>query len=130
MKKLTIKALLMAGIIAFSANVFADPITTPLEEKEIELSNNTDNGISDETLQVPVTATLNNGVVNVQFTGNVPMATVKANNALTGATVSQQTISATAGTISTIPVAGLSWGSITVTNNVSGASVSGNFNVE
>ena len=29
MKKLTIKALLMAGIIAFSANVFADPITTP-----------------------------------------------------------------------------------------------------
>ncbi len=130
MKKLTIKALLMAGIIAFSANVFADPITTPLEEKEIELSNNTDNGISDETLQVPVTATLNNGVVNVQFTGNVPMATVKVNNALTGATVSQQTISATAGTISTIPVAGLSWGSITVTNNVSGASVSGDFNAE
>lgn len=130
MKKLTIKALLMAGIIAFSANVFADPITTPLEEKEIELSNNTDNGISDETLQVPVTATLNNGVVNVQFTGNVPMATVKVNNALTGATVSQQTISATAGTVSTIPVAGLSWGTVTVTNNVSGASVSGNFNAE
>lgn len=130
MKKLTIKALLMAGIIAFSANVFADPVTTPLEEKEIELSNNTDNGISDETLQVPVTATLNNGVVNVQFTGNVPMATVKVNNALTGATVSQQTISATAGTISTIPVAGLSWGTVTVTNNVSGASVSGDFNAE
>ena len=130
MKKLTIKALLMSGIIAFSANVFADPVTTPLEEKEIELSNNTDNGISDETLQVPVTATLNNGVVNVQFTGNVPMATVKVNNALTGATVSQQTISATAGTISTIPVAGLSWGTVTVTNNVSGASVSGDFNAE
>ena len=130
MKKLTIKALLMAGIIAFSANVFADPVTTPSEEKKIELANDTDNGISDETLQVPVTATLNNGVVNVQFTGNVPMATVKVNNALTGATVSQQTISATAGTISTIPVAGLSWGSITVTNNVSGASVSGDFNAE
>ena len=128
MKKQTVKALLMAGIIAFSANVFADPITTPLEEKEIELANNTDNGISDETLQVPVTATLNNGVVNVQFTGNVPMATVTVNNALTGTTVSQQTMSATAGTVSTIPVAGLSWGSITVTNNVSGASVSGNFN--
>lgn len=39
MKKLTVKALLMAGIIAFSANVFADPVTTPSEEKEIELGN-------------------------------------------------------------------------------------------
>ncbi len=34
MKKLTVKALLMAGIIAFSANIFADPVTTPSEEKE------------------------------------------------------------------------------------------------
>ena len=130
MKKQSVKALLMAGIIAFSANIFADPVTIPLEEEQIELSNDTDNGIGDNTLQVPVTATLNNGVVNVQFTGNVPMATVTVNNALTGATVSQQTMSATAGTVSTIPVTGLSWGSITVTNNVSGASVSGNFNAE
>ena len=130
MKKLTIKALLMAGIIAFSANVFADPITTPLEEKEIELSNNTDNGISDETLQVPVTATLKNGVVNVQFTGSVPHATVRVNNALTGATVGQQSMSATAGTVSMIPVSGLTMGTITVTNNVNGQSVSGDFEVK
>lgn len=31
MKKLHVKALLMAGIIAFSANVLADPVTTPTE---------------------------------------------------------------------------------------------------
>ena len=130
MKKLTIKALLMAGIIAFSANVFADPVTTPSEEKKIELGNDGNDIINTETLQVPVTATLNNGVVNVQFTGNVPMATVTVNNALTGTTVSQQTMSATAGTVSMIPVSGLTMGTITVTNNLNGASVSGNFNVE
>lgn len=42
MKKQSVKALLMAGIIAFSTNVFADPITTPSEEKKIELGNDTD----------------------------------------------------------------------------------------
>ena len=130
MKKLTIKALLMAGIIAFSANVFADPITTPSEEKKIELGNDGVDAGNDKTLQVPVNATLNNGVVNVQFTGNVPMATVTVNNALTGTTVSQQTMSATAGTVSMIPVSGITMGTITVTNNLNGASVSGNFNVE
>ena len=130
MKKLTIKALLMAGILAFSANVFADPVTTPSEEKEIELANDGNSIANEETLQVPVTATVNNGVVNVQFTGNVPMATVTVNNALTGTTVSQQTMSATAGTVSMIPVSGLTMGTITVTNNLNGASVSGNFNVE
>ena len=130
MKKLTIKALLMAGIIAFSANVFADPVTTPSEEKKIELGNDGNDIINTETLQVPVTATLNNGVVNVQFTGNVPMATVTVNNALTGTTVSQQTMSATAGTVSMIPVSGITMGTITVTNNLNGASVSGNFKVK
>ncbi len=127
-----IKVMILAGILPLSAAVSGndDNVINPTQEQVIELTNDGNDIINTETLQVPVTATLNNGVVNVQFTGNVPMATVKVNNALTGATVSQQTISATAGTISTIPVAGLSWGSITVTNNVSGASVSGNFNVE
>ena len=130
MKKLTVKALLMAGIIAFSANIFADPVTTPSEEKEIELGNDGNNIANDKTLQVPVTATVNNGVVNVQFTGTVPPATVRVNNALTGATVGQQSMSATAGTVSMIPVSGLTMGTITVTNNLSGASVSGDFTTE
>ena len=124
-----IKCMVLASIIPASTMMIAND-NTPKEEKVIALTNKTNNGTDNETLQVPVTATVNNGVVNVQFTGNVPMATVTVNNALTGTTVSQQTISATAGTVSTIPVAGLSWGTVTVTNNVSGASVSGNFNAE
>ena len=122
----------MAGIIAFSANVFADPVTTPSEEKKIELANDTDNGISDETLQVPVTATVNNSVLNVQFTGTVPHATVKVNNALTGGTVSQQSMTAISGTICTVPVSGLTSGiyTVSVTNNLNGQSVSGDFDVE
>lgn len=127
--KTLIKCMVLASIIPASTMMIAND-NTPKEEKVIALTNKTNNGTDNETLQVPVTATLNNGVMNVQFTGNVPMATVTVNNALTGTTVSQQTISATAGTVSTIPVAGLSWGTVTVTNSVSGASVSGNFNVK
>ena len=63
MKKLHVKALLMAGIIAFSANVLADPVTTPTEEKKVELSNNGDDIINESTLKVPVTATLSNNEV-------------------------------------------------------------------
>ena len=127
--KTLIKCMVLASIIPASTIMIAND-NTPKEEKVIVLTNNGDYGSDDKTLQVPVSATVNNGVVNVQFTGNVPMATVTVNNALTGTTVSQQTISATVGTVSTIPVAGLSWGTVTVTNNVSGASVSGDFNAE
>ena len=130
MKKLTVKALLMAGIIAFSVNVFADSTSTPTEEQKIELANDGVDSSNDKTLQVPVTATLSNEVLNVQFTGTVPHATVRVNNALTGATVGQQSMSATAGTVSMIPVSGLTMGTITVTNNVNGQSVSGDFEVK
>ena len=131
MRKRISKILLLAGIIATSLNVFADNNPTiGMDEKVVELTNDGNSIANDNTLQVPVTATVNNGVVNVQFTGNVPMATVTVNNALTGTTVSQQTMSATAGTVSMIPVSGITMGTITVTNNLNGASVSGNFNVE
>ena len=119
----------MASILPASTMMIAND-DVPDEEKVIALTNKTNNGTDNETLQVPVTATVNNGVVNVQFTGNVPMATVTVNNALTGTTVSQQTMSATAGTVSMIPVSGITMGTITVTNNMNGASVSGSFNVE
>ena len=131
MKKQTVKALLMAGIIAFSVNVFADSTSTPTEEQKIELANDGVDTGNDKTLQVPVTATVNNQVLNVQFTGTVPHATVKVNNALTGGTVTQQSMTALQGTICTVPVAGLDMGTYTVsvTNNVSGESVSGDFQV-
>ena len=131
MKKLTVKALLMAGIIAFSVNVFADSTSTPTEEQKIELANDGVDSSNDKTLQVPVTATLSNEVLNVQFTGTVPHATVKVNNALTGGTVTQQFMTALPGTICTVPVAGLDMGTYTVsvTNNLNGQSVSGDFQV-
>ena len=131
MKKLTVKALLMAGIIAFSVNVFADSTSTPTEEQKIELANDGVDSSNDKTLQVPVTATLSNEVLNVQFTGTVPHATVKVNNALTGGTVTQQFMTALPGTICTVPVAGLNMGTYTVsvTNNLNGQSVSGDFQV-
>ena len=119
--------MVLASIIPTSTMMIAND-DVPDEEKVIALNN--DNGSNDATLQVPVNATVNNGVVNVQFTGNVPMATVTVNNALTGTTVSQQTMSATAGTVSMIPVSGITMGTITVTNNLNGASVSGNFKVK
>ena len=127
--KTLLTCMLMASIIPFSSIVMAND-NTPKEEKVIVLSSSDNHGTDDKALQVPVTATVNNGVVNVQFTGNVPMATVTVNNALTGTTVSQQTMSATAGTVSMIPVSGITMGTITVTNNLNGASVSGNFKVK
>lgn len=124
-----IKVMMLASILPLSA-FMNDDLTNPTQDKVIELTNDNDNLINENTLQVPVTATLNNGVVNVQFTGTVPHATVRVNNALTGATVGQQSMSATAGTVSMIPVSGLTMGTITVTNNVNGQSVSGDFEVK
>lgn len=124
-----IKVMMLASILPLSA-FMNDDLTNPTQDKVIELTNDNDNLINENTLQVPVTATLENGVVNVQFTGTVPHATVRVNNALTGATVGQQSMSATAGTVSMIPVSGLTMGTITVTNNVNGQSVSGDFQVK
>ena len=125
------KCMMLAGIIPFSSIMVAND-DTPKEEQVIALTNNKDYGSNDQTLQVPVNATVNNSVLNVQFTGTVPHATVRVNNALTGGTISQQSMAALPGTICTVPVAGLSMGTYTVsvTNNVNGQSVSGNFNVE
>ena len=120
----------MAGILPLCA--FAnDGGVTKEEKQDIEFVNNNGDALNDKTLQVPVTATVNNQVLNVQFTGTVPHATVKVNNALTGGTVTQQSMTALQGTICTVPVAGLDMGTYTVsvTNNVSGESVSGDFQV-
>lgn len=128
-----IKVMMLAGILPLSVAVNGndDNVTNPTQEQVIELTNDGNNIANDNTLKVPVTATVNNQVLNVQFTGTVPHATVQVNNALTGATVSQQSVSAIAGTVSIVPVAGLSWGTYTVsvTNNVNGQSVSGDFEV-
>ena len=130
--KTFIKSLMLAGIIPFCAFANNDNDRTPEEEKVINLTNNNGNGVDENVLQVPVTATLTPNVLNVQFTGNVPHATVSVQNALTGGTVSQQSMSAMSGTICTVPVSGLSTGfyTVSVTNNLSGESVSGEFEKE
>ena len=121
--------MVLATIIPASSIMIAND-NTPKEEKVIALTN--DNGSNDATLQVPVSATVNNSVLNVQFNGTVPHATVKVNNALTGGTVSQQSMTAMPGTVCTVPVSGLTMGtySVSVTNNLNGQSVSGEFDVE
>ena len=129
-----IKVMMLAGILPLSAAVSGndDNVINPTQEQVIELTNDGNDIINTETLQVPVTATVNNSVLNVQFTGTVPHATVKVNNALTGGTVSQQSMTAISGTICTVPVSGLTSGiyTVSVTNNLNGQSVSGDFDVE
>lgn len=129
-RKTFFKSLIMAGILPLCA--FAnDGGVTKEEKQDIEFVNNNGDALNDKTLQVPVTATLSNEVLNVQFTGTVPHATVRVNNALTGGTVTQQSMTALQGTICTVPVAGLDMGTYTVsvTNNLNGQSVSGDFQV-
>ena len=121
--------MVLASMIPASSIMIAND-NTPKEEKVIALTN--DNGSNDATLQVPVSATVNNSVLNVQFNGTVPHATVKVNNALTGGTVSQQSMTALPGTVCTVPVSGLTSGiyTVSVTNNSNGQSVSGEFDVQ
>ena len=128
--KTLIKCMALASIIPASTMMIAND-DVPDEEKVIALTNKTNNASNEATLQVPVTATVNNQVLNVQFTGTVPHATVKVNNALTGGTVTQQSMTALPGTICTVPVTGLNMGTYTVsvTNNLNGQSVSGDFQV-
>ena len=122
------KCMILAGIIPFASIVMAND-NTPKEEKVITLTNSNDVGVNEETLQVPVTATLTNNLLNVQFTGNVPAATVSVTNNLTGATISQQSMTALQGSICTVPVTS-GFYNVAITNQLSGESVSGEFEVE
>ena len=122
------KCMILAGIIPFASIVMAND-NTPKEEKVIELTNDNDGGVDDKTLQVPATATLSNNVLNVQFTGTVPVATVSVTNNLTGATISQQSMTALQGSICTVPVTS-GFYNVAITNQLSGESVSGNFEGE
>ena len=124
-----IQCLMLASIIPFCSFMVAND-DVPDEEQVIALANNNDYGVDEQTLQVPVTATLSNNLLNVHFTGNIPTATISVQNALTGATVNRQTMTGVQGVTFSVPVSGLSMGTVTVTNEQSGESVSGDFEVE
>ena len=126
--KTFLKCMILAGIIPFASIVMAND-NTPKEEKVITLTNSNDVDVNEETLQVPATATLSNNVLNVQFTGTVPVATVSVTNSLTGATISQQSMTALQGSICTVPVTS-GFYNVAITNQLSGESVSGEFEVE
>ena len=129
-KKNLVKSLMLASILPFCSFMMPDTGDTPKEEQQIILTNDIDNGVDTETLQVPVTATLSNNLLNVHFTGNIPTATISVQNALTGATVNRQTLTGVQGVTFSVPVSGLTMGTVTVTNEQSGESVSGEFEVE
>lgn len=124
-----VKSLLLTSILPFCAFTNEDD-TTQKEEGNIEFVNNNGDALNDKTLQIPVTATVNDQVLNVKFKGFVPVATIKVNNALTGETISQQTMTAVQGVTCSVPVAGVSFGNITITNERSGEIVSGEFEVD
>ncbi|MBQ4621824.1 MAG: DUF3244 domain-containing protein, partial [Bacteroidaceae bacterium] len=100
-----IKAMMLSCILPLSTAVSGndDNVTTNGEEKVIELTND-GNIVNTETLQVPVTATVSNNLLNVQFTGNIPTATISVQNALTGATVNRQTLTGVQGVTFSVPV--------------------------
>ena len=130
MKKASfVKVMMLACILPLSA-FMEDDLTNPTQEQVIDLTNDNENLSNNETLQVPVTATLSNNLLNVHFTGNIPTATISVQNALTGATVNRQTLTGVQGVTFSVPVSGLSMGTVTVTNEQSGESVSGEFEVE
>ena len=128
-RKTFFKSLMLASILPFCAFANGENDRTPEEEQLIVLSNSTING-DEQTLQVPVTATVSNNLLNVHFTGNIPTATISVQNALTGATVNRQTMTGVQGVTFSVPVSGLTIGTVTVTNEQSGESVSGDFEVK
>ena len=130
MKKASfVKVMMLACILPLSA-FMEDDLTNPTQEQVIDLTNDNENLSNTETLQVPVTATVSNNLLNVHFTGNIPTATISVQNALTGATVNRQTLTGVQGVTFSVPVSGLTMGTVTVTNEQSGESVSGDFEVE
>ena len=130
MKKASfVKVMMLACILPLSA-FMEDDLTNPTQEQVIDLTNDNENLSNTETLQIPVTATVSNNLLNVHFTGNIPTATISVQNALTGATVNRQTLTGVQGVTFSVPVSGLTMGTVTVTNEQSGESVSGDFEVE
>lgn len=124
-----VKSLLVASILPFCSFIVDDNDgITPKETQTIVLTNDIDNGVDEETLQVPATATLTGNRLNVNFTGAIPLATVAVTNPAKGITTSTS-IPTVTGVSLTIPVS-LGTNIVTVTNEQSGESVSGEFEVE
>lgn len=128
-KNFLVMSLLVASILPFCSFIVDDNDDTTLkEEKVIEFTNDTDCGVDENTFQVPATATLTGNRLNVNFTEAIPLATVAVTNTAKGITT-YTSMPTVAGVSLTIPVS-LGINIVTVINEQSGESVSGEFEVE
>ncbi|MBQ8592890.1 MAG: hypothetical protein IJ467_01165 [Bacteroidaceae bacterium] len=123
MRILHLKALLLAGIVPLCS--FANDDVTAEEQQTVELVNNGAATADENTLKVPVAANVSGNVLNVRFTGTVPLASVSVTNTSTGTSVNQS-LSAPTGTTLSVPVVSGSY-VVSVYNNGSGQGVSGGF---
>lgn len=123
--------MVMASIIPFNSIVVAND-NTPEEENVTVLMGQNDNKTDGKRSIIPITATICNQVLCVQFLEYMPVATVTVQNVQTGSTVHYESISATPETTCYISLSELTWGTyiLSVTNELNGQSVSGDFEVK
>jgi hypothetical protein len=123
--------MVMASIIPFNSIVVAND-DTPKDDNMIVLTNDSNHGSDGKRSIIPITATICNQVLCVQFLEYMPVATVTVQNVQTGSTVHYESISATPETACYISLSELTWGTyiLSVTNELNGQSVSGEFSIK
>ena len=125
MKKRFFKSISLLAVFLPWVAFANDDLTSERENQSVELTNIETGNANSETLKVPVTANVSGNVLNVRFTGTVPLASVSVTNTSTGASVNQS-LSAPTGTTLSVPVVSGSY-VVSVYNNGNGQGVSGGF---
>lgn len=125
MKKRFFKSISLLAVFLPWVAFANDDLTSERENQSVELTNIETGNANSETLKVPVTANVSGNVLNVRFTGTVPLASVSVTNTSTGTSVNQS-LSAPTGTTLSVPVVTGSY-VVSVYNNGNGQGVSGGF---
>ena len=125
MKKRFFKSISLLAVFLPWVAFANDDLTSERENQSVELTNIETGNANSETLKVPVTANVSGNVLNVRFTGTVPLASVSVTNTSTGTSVNQS-LSAPTGTTLSVPVVSGSY-VVSVYNNGNGQGVSGGF---
>ena len=125
MKKRFFKSISLLAVFLPWVAFANDDLTSERENQSVELTNIETGNANSETLKVPVTANVSGNVLNVRFTGTVPLASVSVTNTSMGTSVNQS-LSAPTGTTLSVPVVSGSY-VVSVYNNSNGQGVSGGF---
>ncbi|MBQ8593236.1 MAG: hypothetical protein IJ467_02950 [Bacteroidaceae bacterium] len=125
MKKRFFKSISLLAVFLPWVAFANDDLTSERENQSVELTNIETGNANSETLKVPVTANVSGNVLNVRFTGTVPLASVSVTNTSMGTSVNQS-LSAPTGTTLSVPVVSGSY-VVSVYNNGNGQGVSGGF---